>query len=77
MGELDRIRWNCRRGMLELDLVLEHFTERYLPTLSAAEREILKALLEYSDNHLWDIVCGRLEADVPNSAGLVRRLREC
>ena len=72
----DRLRWRCRRGMLELDLVLERFNERHLPTLSAAERKSLEALLEYSDNHLWDIVCGRLEADVPDSANLVRRLRE-
>jgi len=28
MAELDRIRWQCRRGLLELDLVLNRFVER-------------------------------------------------
>ena len=30
MAELDRIRWHCRRGLLELDLMLERFLERHL-----------------------------------------------
>ena len=39
MSELDRIRWNCRRGLLELDLILEKFLERHLERLTPDELE--------------------------------------
>ncbi len=49
--------------MLELDIVLERFLVRHLDRLPAADQSRFKALLEYSDNDLWDLVSGRLEAD--------------
>ncbi len=72
MGELDRIRWRCRRGLLELDIVLGRFLEHSSTQLSARERDAFKALLELSDNDLWDLVSGR------SAAGLRgRRARWC
>ncbi len=61
MSELDRIKWDCRRGMLELDLVLQKFLEQRLDTLSAPEVEMFKVLLEFEDNDLLDMVMGRAE----------------
>jgi len=75
VGELDRIRWHCRRGMLELDIVLERFLMDVLPTLSDEEREAFKVLLECSDNDLWDLVCGRAEPDTGPQARIIERLR--
>ena len=40
----DRLRWHCRRGMLELDLVLSAFLERHLERLDPAGIEALKEL---------------------------------
>ena len=62
MSDLDRIRWHCRRGLLELDIVLGRFLERHLEDLTASEREAFKGLLQCSDNDLWDMVSERLEA---------------
>jgi succinate dehydrogenase flavin-adding protein (antitoxin of CptAB toxin-antitoxin module) len=76
VGELDRIRWHCRRGLLELDLVLGGFQERVLPGLAPAELEAFKRLLARSDNDLWDLVTGRLEPEPGLEADLVRTLRE-
>ena len=76
MSELDRIRWNCRRGLLELDLVLARFQQRVLPGLSRDEVEAFKALLQCSDNDLWDFVTGRLEPSPGMEARLVQLLRE-
>jgi antitoxin CptB len=59
MSELDRMRWRCRRGLLELDLVLTRFLDTGLAALSSEEREAFKALLDLSDNDLWDLVAGR------------------
>ena len=48
MAELDRIRWHCRRGLLELDIVLNRFLDRELGSLSAAELQAFKGLLATS-----------------------------
>jgi antitoxin CptB len=75
MAELDRIRWRCRRGLLELDLVLAACVERLLPTMTAPEVDVFKALLDRSDNDLWDLINGRLEPAPGPEAQLVARLR--
>jgi antitoxin CptB len=61
MSELDRIRWHCRRGMLELDLTLNAFLERHFHRLDGSEVDAFKELLEYADNDLLDFVMGRAE----------------
>jgi len=58
----NRIRWRCRRGLLELDLVLNAFLERHLDELDAGGLEALKSLLVRSDPELLDLVLGREEA---------------
>ena len=65
----DRLKWKCRRGLLELDLVLE----RYLRG-NPADPE-LSALLDLPDNDLWDIVSGRSERYDAKFSGIVARLR--
>jgi succinate dehydrogenase flavin-adding protein (antitoxin of CptAB toxin-antitoxin module) len=57
----DRIKWHCRRGLLELDLLLERFVARELDGLDAGQLEVFKELLEYEDNDLLDMVMGRAE----------------
>jgi len=75
MGDLDRIRWRCRRGLLELDIVLGRFVDQHLAGLDTGEREGFKALLELSDNDLWDLVAGRTEPEAGLQEHLIRRLR--
>jgi antitoxin CptB len=65
MGDLDRIRWHCRRGLLELDLVLAAFLERHHDRLDAQEMKIFTELLEQPDNDLLDLVMGRAEPADP------------
>ncbi len=57
----DRIKWHCRRGLLELDLVLERFVARYLDALNPDQTAVFKELLAYEDNDLLDMVMGRAE----------------
>jgi antitoxin CptB len=75
MADIDRIRWRCRRGLLELDLVLEVFLREELDGLAPNELAGFARLLEAPDNDLWDWVSGRGEPDDTVAAGLVRRLR--
>jgi len=63
MGDIDRIRWRCRRGLLELDLVLEAFLARGYGRLDAAQRGLFDELLERPDNELLDLALGRREPE--------------
>ena len=60
MAELDRIRWHCRRGLLELDLILERFNQRHLDGLDAVQLEQFKELLALDDNYLLDLIMERI-----------------
>jgi antitoxin CptB len=71
----DRLRWRCRRGLLELDIVLERFVGKYAEDMGESELVLLAELLEYADNDLWDVVSGRSERYDPRHTGLVARLR--
>lgn len=62
--EVRRLAWRCRRGLLELDIVLQRFSEHYLPTLTQAELVALDQLLDLPDNEFLDAVTKR---KVPNA----------
>ena len=51
-SDLNRLRWQCRRGMLELDLLLLEFLENEYPALDTASQQAFVALLEYPDQVL-------------------------
>ena len=53
MSDFDRLRWRCRRGLLELDLVLTRFLAQGYTDLDARQREVFVALLAHADNELW------------------------
>jgi antitoxin CptB len=68
----NRLRWRCRRGLLELDLVLERLLAGEPPE---EELRVLGELLELPDNDLWDIASGRSDRYAPRFAAIVARLR--
>jgi antitoxin CptB len=74
MAEFDRIRWRCRRGLLELDLVLERFLAQRFDRLDATERELFDELLDAPDNDLLDMALGRTEP-APRYQAVVEMLR--
>jgi len=76
MGELDRIRWHCRRGLLELDLVLQRFVDRHYAGLTAEQKREFEALLKEPDNDLLDLAMGRAEVDGVVANEILKMLRE-
>ena len=48
--ELRRLQWRCRRGLLELDVLLSNFLEQHYPNLSPAEQENFARLIETTDD---------------------------
>lgn len=74
-----RLRWRCRRGMLENDLILTRFLDRYEQELTDDEVAAVDALMELSDNALLDLILGReeriVESDPPATQAVLERLR--
>ena len=57
--DLSKLRWRCRRGLLENDLFIERFFQRFSTTLTARQGEALGELMALSDNDLLDVQLGR------------------
>jgi antitoxin CptB len=73
--ELARLRWRCRRGMRELDAVLETFLASSFASLSDPEKSNFAALLDLPDPDLYAYLSGRREPMDPGSAALIARIR--
>jgi antitoxin CptB len=71
----NRMRWRCRRGKLENDLILARFLEARGATMSGDEVAGLVRLLDLADNELWDLLAGRAEPEDRTLRPLVAALR--
>ena len=56
---LSKLKWRCRRGLLENDLFIERFFRKFESTLTVRQSEGLTALMDLSDNDLLDLHLGR------------------
>jgi antitoxin CptB len=63
-AELYRLKSDARRGLLENDLILQRFFERYGTQLSEEDGRVLSLLLALDDNDLMDILIGRKDSVV-------------
>ncbi|KUM02120.1 succinate dehydrogenase assembly factor 2 [Chromobacterium subtsugae] len=73
--ELKRMRWRSRRGLLELDLVLEKFLAGPFGRLAPAEIEAYRRLLDLADTDFLDIVSGKADLEDPEEMAIVAILR--
>jgi antitoxin CptB len=56
---LSKLRWRCRRGLLENDLFIARFFERFDKTLNVRQADALGVLMDLSDNDLLDLFLAR------------------
>ena len=75
MSELDRVRWRCRRGILELDVIFERFLNTQYDTLSFSQQLQFSELLSYPDAELWAWVGGASRCEHEAFAPLLTQLR--
>ncbi|WP_372718276.1 succinate dehydrogenase assembly factor 2 [Immundisolibacter sp.] len=68
------LRWRCRRGKQELDILLRNFLDQHLTRLNGAQRAAFERLLEMEDDDLLDLLYGRVAAADPETAALLPRL---
>jgi len=76
---LSKLRWRCRRGLLENDLLLERFFARHASRLAVRQAEALGELMELADNDLLDLLLRRKdpagELDRPDVREVLEMLR--
>lgn len=75
-AEAARLRWRCRRGVKELDVLLERFLARHLARLSPAQVATLGRLLDATDPDLMDWVLGRQPPPQVDYVPLLKMLRD-
>ena len=59
--ELSRLKWRCRRGLLENDLLIERFFARYEASLTQFQARNLHTLMDLADNDLLDLLLARTQ----------------
>jgi antitoxin CptB len=82
-GALSKLRWRSRRGMLENDLFIERFFNKYAELLTVRQANGLNALMDLSDNQLLDLHLDRKplhevrpELDTPDIRAVLKLLKE-
>jgi antitoxin CptB len=60
---LSKLRWRCRRGLLENDLFVERFFQRHEATLTEGQASGLLVLMDLPDNDLLDLLLRRKEPE--------------
>ncbi|MBS0499593.1 MAG: succinate dehydrogenase assembly factor 2 [Burkholderiaceae bacterium] len=58
---LSKLRWRCRRGLLENDLLIERFFDRHGERLTVGQGQALTRLMDLPDNDLLDLLLRRAE----------------
>jgi antitoxin CptB len=61
--DLSKLRWRCRRGLLENDLFIERFFNKFEKTLTVNQAKGLNVLMDLSDNDLLDLNLARKSID--------------
>ena len=70
-----RLRWQCRRGMLELDVILNRFLDQHWGDMDSDLKREMELLLVCSDQELQKWLCEGMEADIEVKS-IVARLRQ-
>ncbi len=74
--QLERLRWQCRRGMLEVDLLLKRFLDAGFSSLDQAQKSAFADLLEYPDHVLVEWLMGRQRPSDERLAHVVDCIRD-
>jgi len=75
MADKDRLRWRCRRGMLELDLLLNAFLDQGFQLLDPGEQSVFQHLLDYSDQTLLEMLMGRMVPADKETVHVIGKIR--
>lgn len=71
-----RLYWSCRRGMLELDVLLGNFLAEAYLKLSIKDQDLFVKLLDCNDQELFEWLTGRTQSAQPEFTNLIHQIRE-
>jgi len=74
--EAARLRWRCRRGMHELDAVLQAYLSQEYGSLSEFDKSLFAAILDLPDPELYAYLAGRSQAPSPDFARIIAGIRK-
>ena len=75
MTDMSRLRWRCRRGTKELDIVMNRYLKERYETASAEEQASFNALLDIEDPIIFDWLMDKTQAEDENLQELVEILK--
>lgn len=79
MGEKEnhkaKLRWRCRRGMLELDLLLMKFFDNHFDELNDAQVTLFEQLLTQPDPDIYNWLIGQTQPDLEELNNIVQLIR--
>ncbi|HED35661.1 MAG TPA: succinate dehydrogenase assembly factor 2 [Gammaproteobacteria bacterium] len=70
------LRWRCRRGMLELDIMLNQFVDSQYSLLDSEQKNTFDLLLDYPDQLLFDLFLGHMQSSDNKVSELVQTIRQ-
>ena len=74
-ARIGRLKWHCRRALLELDIVFQRFWAQQGDDIDVRSEAALTRLLAFEDHDLWDLVNGRAtidDAELESCIGVLR-----
>ena len=72
---INRLRWKCRRGMLELDIMLQTFLDHGYMELSKIQQEHFDELLSYEDNPLFELLMNNTSPTNPEMKYVIKSIQ--
>ena len=75
MQQLARLRWQCRRGTKELDLLLQRYLESGYLLANEEEKALFAQLLALEDDELVGVLMGELDVETDEMKVLVEKIR--
>lgn len=77
LPSINQLRWACRRGLLELDLLLNTYMDRVYAQLTDREKRQFISLLDMQDQEMYEMLSGKTSPNDKHLAELLEKIRSC
>ncbi len=74
---INQLRWACRRGLLELDLLLNSYVDKVYAQLTDVEKRQFISLLDMQDQEMYEMLSGKTSPNDKQVAELLAKIRSC
>jgi antitoxin CptB len=77
LPSINQLRWACRRGLLELDLLLNTYVDKVYDQLTDIEKRQFISLLDMQDQEMYEMLSGKTSPNDKQLAELLDKIRGC